>query len=153
MIKIMIIGALVLGMGAAGYFGEKFFRPSQAPVSEAAAAHKNELLFKMPLGNFTMQVTQPGEIINLTIDLDVYVMGAAAFGEINGANGRALLRDATVAAIAELATTNLGISITAEEDAMKLDLSERIVRKLYVNFPSVRTARINAIFMKKSVRK
>ncbi|WP_176250974.1 flagellar biosynthesis protein FlgH [Sulfitobacter sp. HGT1] len=153
MMKIMIIGALVLGMGAAGYFGEQFLRPTQAPVSEAAAVHKNELLFKMPLGNFTMQITQPSEVINMTINLDVYVMGAAAFAKINGANGRALLRDGAVAAIAEVATTNLGITVTDEEDVMKLDLSEQIVRKLYVNFPYVRTARINAIFMRKSVRK
>lgn len=146
MLKILIMVVMVAGAGALGYFGERFFRATEAPAGEHSAAEKgNGLLYKMPLGGFTIQLPHGKRILNLIFDLDVYVMGATAFQEINGAVGRARLRDATVVAIADLAESDVTFheAITAEDG--KVALAEKIVRKLYVNFPAVRTARINKL--------
>jgi len=106
----------------------------------------------MPLGKFTMQIIQSRKILHLVFDMDVYVMGASSFHEINGAVGRARLRDATVSAIAELAETDLSLAQPIEEEARKAELAAQIVRKLYVNFPAVRTARLNSFYANTSLR-
>ena len=147
MIKILLMGAMVVIAGAVGYFGERFMRPIESLASENAVVNKKtELLYKMPLGNFTMQVVLGKRTLHLVFDIDVYVMGASAFQEINGAEGRARLRDATVAAIAELAETDLNFETLVMDDASKTALAEKIVRKLYTNFPTVRTGQINNLF-------
>lgn len=147
MIKILIMGAMVAIAGAVGYFGERFMRPTPAHASDTAMADKkSELLYKMPLGNFTMQIALGKRTLHLVFDIDVYVMGASAFQDINGAVGRARLRDATVAAIAELAETDINFDTLVTNDAAKTALAEKIVRKLYTNFPTVRTGRINNLF-------
>lgn len=139
---IVVLAALA---GAAGYFGEALLRPSAAPEGEMPVAEKKqELLFKMPLGKFTMQITEPQRIIHLVFDIDLYVMGAGAFQDINGAVGRAELRDATVTAIAEIAETKLGLADAVMDEAGKTRLAEEIVRELYPNWPMVRAARINS---------
>lgn len=146
MLKILIMVVMVAGAGALGFFGERFFRMAEAPSSENEIANKqSKLLYKMPLGGFTIQLPRGDETLNLKFDIDVYVMGASAFQEINGAVGRARLRDATVVAIADLAESDITFhdAITSEDG--KVALSEKIVRKLYVNFPTVRTARINKL--------
>jgi len=144
MIKFVIMGVMVVGAGALGYFGERFMRPTAAPAPEHALADKKqELMFKLPLGNFTMQVIQTKRSLHLMFDIDVYVMGAGAFQEISGAIGRARLRDATVTAIAELAETEFGFELPDADEATKTALAEKIVRKLYVDFPEIRTARVN----------
>jgi hypothetical protein len=142
MIKFVIMGVMVVGAGALGYFGERFMRPTAAP-EHALADKKQELMFKLPLGNFTMQVIQTKRSLHLMFDIDVYVMGASAFQDINGAIGRARLRDATVTAIAELAETEFGFELPEADDATKTALAEKIVRKRYVDFPDIRTARVN----------
>ncbi len=147
MIKILIMGVMVAGAGALGYFGERFLRMTEAPAPEHPIGDKKgQLLYKMPLGAFTMQVGQGKRTLHLVFDIDVYVMGASSFQDINGAVGRARLRDATVVAIAGLAETDISFREPVTDDASKLALSEKIVRKLYVNFPTIRTARINTFF-------
>ena len=150
MIKYIIIAVCVIGAGAMGYVGERFMRPTTSPPSDQAASQ--ELMFKMPLGKFTMQIIQSRKILHLVFDMDVYVMGASSFHEINGAVGRARLRDATVSAIAELAETDLSLAQPIEEEARKAELAAQIVRKLYVNFPAVRTARLNSFYATTSLR-
>jgi hypothetical protein len=141
------MGAIVVGAGALGYFGERFMRTTDAHASEGPfASKKSELLYKMPLGNFTMQLIQGKRTLHLVFDIDIYVMGASGFQEINGAVGRARLRDATVAAIAELAQTDMGLEKFKTDDTSKTAIAEKIVRKLYVNFPTVRTGRVNNLF-------
>ncbi len=146
MIKILAIGSLVVGLGATGYYGERFFRSAKAPQAQIVV--ENSLLFKMPLGHFTMLFKSSRQYINLKIDLDVYVMGARSFSEINGAVGRTTLRDAAVGALSEIAATSPNIMDSNDKDLIKRELSEQIVRKLYTKFPSVRTARINSILIK-----
>ena len=66
--------------------------------------------------------------------------------------GRVKLRDATVAAIAEIAETALWVD---REDIQNIDrrvLVEDIVRRLYRTFPMVQTARINEFAATVSVR-
>ena len=72
-------------------------------------------------------------------------MGATAFQEINGAVGRARLRDATVVAIADLAGSDITFHDVITAEGNKVTLAEMLVRKLYVNFPTVRAARINTL--------
>lgn len=146
MMKFLVIGVLVAVAGALGYFGERFVRPAGPPEPAMAAAvdHKSELLFKMPMGHFTMQVMQPSGTTHVVFDLDLYVMGEAAFEKINGAVGKAKLRDATVAAIAELAETDQRLLQPVEDAEIREMFSDQVVRKLYVNFPEIRAARINS---------
>lgn len=153
MIKLLIIGVFVAGAGALGYFGERFMRPTEAPVPEGTVAEtKPEHLFKLPLGKFTMQLLQPRSTLHLVFDIDVYVMGSVAFEAINGSVGRARLRDATVTAIAELAETDLSLAAPMDAEERKKKLAAQIVRKLYVDFPVIRTARINTYKSNLSLR-
>lgn len=153
MLKVMVMAVLVIGAGALGYVGERFMRPKPAPPPENIAMDKpKKLLFKLPLGKFTMQIIQTRSTLHLAFDLDVYVMGAGAFQGINGAVGRAKLRDATVTAIAELAETDQDLAESDDDAARMEELAERLVRKLYVDFPEIRTARINKLKANVSLR-
>ena len=153
MLKVIVMAVLVVGAGALGYLGERFMRPQQAPPPENPSVEKpKKLLFKMPLGKFTMQILQSDSTLHLAFDLDVYVMGANAFQSINGAVGRTKLRDATVTAIAELAETDQDLADAQDDDERKQQLTERLVRKLYVDFPEIRTARINKLSANVSLR-
>lgn len=144
MLKVVIMGVIVVAAGALGYVGEQFMRPTAAPPPADDVPDKTKkLLFKLPLGKFTMQVVQTRSTLHLVFDFDVFIMGAAAFQEINGAVGRAKLRDATVAAIAELAETDLTLAEPMEDSERMEQLAAKIVRKLYEDFPVVRTARVN----------
>ncbi|MGC1504519.1 MAG: flagellar biosynthesis protein FlgH [Sulfitobacter sp.] len=146
MFKILIMLVMVAGAGALGYFGERFVRMTEAPAPENSADDtRGKLLYKMPLGGFTIQLPQGAQTLNLMFDIDVYVMGETAFQDINGAVGRARLRDATVMAIADLAETDISFYDAITSEGGKVALSEKIVRKIYINFPSVRTARINKL--------
>ncbi|MFT6676438.1 MAG: hypothetical protein ACJAVM_002642 [Sulfitobacter sp.] len=153
MLKFIILGLAVAGAGALGYFGERFVRPTGATLVEnAPAAKKPELLFELPLGKFTMQIIQNKQILHLLFDINVYIMGSAEFQKMNGAVGQARLRDAMVTAIAELAETDLDLANTIMDEKAKTALSEKIVRKLYVNFPMIRTARIKSFIANTSAR-
>ena len=63
MIKYIIIAVCVIGAGAMGYVGERFMRPTTSAPSDQAATQ--ELMFKMPLGKFTMQIIQSRKILHL----------------------------------------------------------------------------------------
>ena len=62
---IILLGPLLLG--PAGYFLGKMLTPAPVEVAESktddgsgiVAATSNEILYKMPLGKFTVQVLQP----------------------------------------------------------------------------------------------
>ena len=148
MIKILMLVVAVIGAGAAGFFGERLLRPVQAPEAEMAHdAPKEEpkmLLFKLPLGRFTVQIPQRAQVVHMVFDIDVFILGEHAFAEINGAMGKARLRDATVTAIAELAETDLTLAQTKNTETELAELAAKVVRKLYLVFPEVRTARVNS---------
>ena len=87
-------------------------------------------------------------VVQLVFDIVVYIMGATAFENINGGLGRARLRDATVTAMAEMAEREVGLAQTVLDEEGKTKLAEKVVRKLYVRFPEVRTARVNSFVTK-----
>ncbi|MGV6810884.1 MAG: flagellar biosynthesis protein FlgH [Brevirhabdus sp.] len=153
--KIVLLLPILAVMGAAGFFAEPYlFRPPEILTEQAAApeAETKEVLFKMPLGKFTMQVVGNRRTLHLLFDIDVYLAGAANFERLNGAMGRAQLRDVTVREVAELAETALWVN---DENIANLDprlLAEEIVRRLYRTFPSVRTAKVNQFAANVSVK-
>ncbi len=155
---IILLGPLLLG--PAGYFIGKMLAPDPVEVAEAEQADKagevvatpEEILYKMPLGKFTVQVLQPRSILHLLMDVDVYIAGAANFERLNGAEGRNRLRDATVTIISDMAETTLWLEKGEEEHIDQTKLAEDIVRKLHQSFLSIRTARINEFNYARSLR-
>lgn len=152
--KLLLVALVPLVMGAAGFGAGWFLMPRPAPVSATAGADNapKEVLFKMPLGKFTIQVLQPGRILHIVIDMDVYIAGAADFERLNGANGRARLRDATIAAASDLAETTLWTDKGTEDALDKNVLAEQIVRKLHSSFNTVRSGRINELWVTENAR-
>lgn len=155
---IIILGPLILG--PAGYFIGKMMAPApveateSAPESEAGmvAATQEEILYKMPLGKFTIQVMQPKTVLHILMDLDVYIAGAADFERLNGLEGRNRMRDATIGIISDMAETTLWLEKGEEEHIDTDKLAEDIIRKLHLKFRSLRTAKINEFNTARSLR-
>ena len=153
MLKVAIIGSLAALAGAIGYFGEPYMRPTAAPPPESSVAMEEKvLLFSLPLGKFTIQVMQPRSTLHIVFDIDVYVMGAKAFEQINGAVGRARLRDAMIGVIAELAELDQRLLRTPDQEELREELAAEVVRRLNVQFPVIRSARINTFHVNTSLR-
>lgn len=155
---IILLGPLLLG--PAGYFIGKMLAPEpvEAPVEMAedtageVAATAEEILYKMPLGKFTVQVLQPRSVLHILMDLDVYLAGSANFERLNGLEGRNRLRDATVSIISDMAETTLWLEKGEEDHIDQTEIAEEIVRKLHLKFRSVRTAKINEFNAARSLR-
>jgi hypothetical protein len=134
-------------MGAVGYSVGLLLSPEAKPPSNqsggAPTNEAREILYKMPLGKFTIQVMRPSRIMHIRIDMDVYVAGAAEFEKINGSKGRARLRDATISAISDLAESMLWLDDGEEKELDKEELAKLIVLKIYRSFPMIRSARVN----------
>ncbi|WP_421750003.1 flagellar biosynthesis protein FlgH [Cognatishimia sp.] len=155
---IILLGPLLLG--PTGYFLGKMMAPD--PVEAAAMAEENEagivaatpeeILYKMPLGKFTIQVLQPRSVLHILLDLDVYIAGSGNFERLNGLEGRNRLRDATVTVISDMAETTLWLDKGEEEHIDQEQLAEDIVRKLHLKFRSLRTAQINEFNTARSLR-
>lgn len=155
---IILLGPLILG--PAGYFLGKMLAPPPTEVADATmedgtglvAATSSEILYKMPLGKFTVQVLQPRSALHILLDLDVYIAGAANFERLNGLEGRNRMRDATVGIISDMAETTLWLERGEEENIDQAQLAEDIVRKLHLKFRSLRTAQINEFTTARSLR-
>lgn len=152
---IILLGPLLLG--PAGYFLGKMLMPEPAPPVEMAAGEANEskpgtahvtteeILYKMPLGKFTVQVMQPDNVLHLVFSLDVYMAGAAEFERLNGSEGRAMLRDAAIAVMSDMAETTLWVDKGEEHHLDKLAITEEIVRKMHRKYSAVRSARMKEL--------
>ena len=155
---IIILGPLILG--PAGYFIGKMMAPAPVEATESApesdagmvAATQEEILYKMPLGKFTIQVMQPKTVLHILMDLDVYIAGAADFERLNGLEGRNRMRDATIGIISDMAETTLWLEKGEEEHIDTDKLAEDIIRKLHLKFSSLRTAKINEFNTARSLR-
>ena len=97
----------------------------------------------MPLGKFTVQVMQPQTTLHLVIDMDVYLAGASEFERLNGAEGRARLRDSAIGVLSDMAETTLWVDEGEESNIDTDALLEELVRKMHRSFDAIRTARIN----------
>lgn len=155
---ILIIVLAPLIFGVAGYFLGQMLAPEPTPPAEVAEADaemvkeekpgtahatENEILYKMPLGRFTVQVMQPNNVLHIVIDMDVYLAGAGEFERLNGAEGRARLRDSAISVLSDMAETSLWVDEGEEYNIDRLKMTEEIVRKMHRNFDAIRTARIN----------
>lgn len=149
---IILLGPLILG--PAGYFLGKMLAPPPAPVEEMAEKKEEEkagkahatpelILYKMPLGNFTVQVMQPKNVLHIVVNMDVYIAGANEFERLNGAHGRASLRDSVIAILSDMAETSLWVPEGAEKDMDHREIVEEVVRKLHLKYNSIYTAKIN----------
>ena len=153
---IILLGPLILG--PTGYFLGQMLAPDPPPppaemaakgmemkkeeAGKVAAAPK-EILYKMPLGKFTVQVMQPENVLHIVIDMDVYLAGASEFERLNGAEGRARLRDGAIGVLSDMAETTLWVNKGEEQNLDRLKMIEEIVRKMHQDFNAIRTARIN----------
>jgi hypothetical protein len=162
-IIIILLGPLILG--PAGYFLGQMMAPEPAPVAEMteeemmkkeevgkAVATPKEILYKMPLGKFTVQVMQPENVLHIVIDMDVYLAGAGEFERLNGAEGRARLRDSAIGVLSDMAETTLWVDEGEEYNIDRLKLVEEVVRKMHRSFDSIRTARINKFSAARTAR-
>ena len=152
--RLLLIVLLPLIFGGAGYFASKYFlfQPVQSLQPVAVATAPQERLFKMPLGKVTIQVIQPKRILHILINLDVYLAGATAFERLNGAEGRARLRDATIGVVSDLAETTLWFSAGEEEHLSKEDLAKHIALKVNRQVNAVRHVEINEFSFTHSLR-
>lgn len=143
--KLLLILLAALAMGGLGFAAGWFLMPRAASTATQASAQtpRDPLLYRMPLGKFTIQVLQPRRILHVQIDMDVFLADATSFERLGDAEGRARLRDATVAAASDLAETLLWVDPGEEDSLDQKALADQIVLKLNNSFPSVRTARIN----------
>ena len=153
---IILLGPLILG--PTGYFLGQMLAPDPPPppaemadkgmemkkeeAGKVAAAPK-EILYKMPLGKFTVQVMQPENVLHIVIDMDVYLAGVSEFERLNGAEGRARLRDGAIGVLSDMAETTLWVNKGEEQNLDRLKMIEEIVRKMHQDFNAIRTARIN----------
>lgn len=153
--KLLLLVLVPLILGPTGYVAGRFLLPPPGPAGDSANANSapREMLYEMPLGKFIIQVMQPGKTLHIQIDMDVYIAGAMSFERLNGARGRALLRDATITAVSDLAETALWIDEGAEDQLNKDMLADQIVRKVHTGFSSVRAARINELMAFRSPRR
>lgn len=150
----IILGPLLLG--PLGYFLGGMLAPdppqdavqAEAENTEDAGevvATPQEILYKMPLGKFTVQVMQPKDIVHIVIDLDVYLAGAGEFERLNGAEGRSRMRDAAIGILSDMAETTLWLDEGEENNLDDRALVEEIVRNMHRDFAAIRTARINQL--------
>ncbi|GHG85508.1 hypothetical protein GCM10010961_12620 [Pseudodonghicola xiamenensis] len=143
--KLLFLISLILAMAGLGFAAGRLLWPRvMAPGGPAASATAQPpLLYKMPLGKFTIQVLQPDRILYVQIDMDALIAGAANFERLGDAKGRAQLRDATIRSASDLAETMLWVSPGAEDTLDQQALADQIARKVHNSFPSVRSAQIN----------
>jgi hypothetical protein len=157
--KLLLFVVVPLIMAAVGYAAGVFLAPEPAVQTDqytragsAASEAPREILYKLPLGKFIIQVMRPGRIVHIRVNLDVYIAGAGEFEKINGSKGRARLRDATIGIVSDMAETTLWVEEGKEKDIDKEELARQIVLSLYRKFPMVRSARINEFITTRSAR-
>lgn len=113
----------------------------------------NEILYNMPLGGMTIQVMQPDSILHIVMDLDVYLAGASEFDRLSGAQGKAMLRDATILVISDLAERSLWIKDGDESRISSEKLAVMITKRLYSKFNAVRSARVKKLWVLRTPRR
>jgi hypothetical protein len=124
----------------------------QEDLTSIQSLEVNELLYKMPLGGLAVQVLQRESIVHIVFDVDIYILGATEFEHLSGAGGKARLRDAAITAFSELAENTLWIKEEDEHSIKEEQLEKLIAKKLFTEFSSVRSAKINKLVIVRRVR-
>ncbi|WP_417672508.1 hypothetical protein [Pseudodonghicola sp.] len=144
--KLLLILLAPLLMGGVGFAAGRLLFPREASASQkaSAATQREAMLYKMPLGRFTIQVLQPDRILYVQIEMDVLIAGATNFERLGDAEGRARLRDATISAASDLAETMLWVTPGQEDGLDQQALADQIALKVHNSYPSVRSAQIDS---------
>lgn len=147
---LLILGGLAVLMGGVGYAAGRYFAPEPEPIP--AFATQQETLYKLPLGTFTTQVVKPTRFFNISFRLDVFIAGAANYEKMNGGLSRSKMREDVIGHLATMVETTLWVN---EVDQMEIDpddLAMAVARKLYQEYPMVRSAQIGEFFTARAER-
>ena len=141
--RLLIFGALIVLMGAAGFAAGRYFTPVPEPTFSHTS--KTETLYKLPLGKFTTQVVKPNRFFNIAFKLDVFIAGASNFEKMNGGLSRNRMREDVIAHLATMVETTLWLQETDQVEIDKDELGMVIARNLYQEYPMVRSARVDEL--------
>ena len=141
--RLLILGTLVVLMVGVGFAAGRYFAPAPDPAFSYTS--KNETLYKLPLGKFTTQVVKPNRIFYIAFKLDVFIAGASHFEKMNGGLSRSRMREDVIAHLATMVETTLWLQETDQVEIDQDDLGMDIARKLYQEYPMVRSARVNEL--------
>jgi hypothetical protein len=155
--RILFLLVLPLVFAPSGYYLGTLFADKPPLPSESIeitdVSSSKEILYDMPLGSMTVQVMQPDSIVHIVMSLDVYLAGASEFERLGDAQGKAMLRDATILAISDLAERSLWIKEGDETKISSEKLAVMIAKKLYKNFKAVRSARVKGLWVVRTSRR
>lgn len=149
---LLLVVLIPLILGAIGYGVGTFLAPKPTPAPGKIAESPREILYKLPLGRFTVQIMHPRRLVHIQFNMDVYVAGAGDFEAINGLQGRTKLRDAVIAVVSDLAEGTLWAVDSRDSEIDQEDLARQIVLGIYPDFPMVRSARIEGLSSALSAR-
>ena len=158
MLRVIALLFIPLVFGPLGYFlGRNFVRGENAADTSSSAKgapHQKvePVLYKMPLGGITFQVMRPRSIVHITIDLSLYIEGAKNFELLGSAQGKAMLRDAAISAVSDLAENSLWVDEGEKNTITPNRLALEITQKIYGKFPFIRSAKINKLNIHKTTR-
>lgn len=139
--RLIIAGVIVAVMGGAGFAAGRFLAPPE-PV-EMPATDPSEILYKLPLGRFTVQVLKPERFFNIRFNMDVFITGAANFEKMNGGISRGRMREDVILHLSNMVETTLWVQESRETEIDQDELALAIARKLYQTYPMVRSALIS----------
>lgn len=148
--SLIILGVLATLMGGTGFMAGRYFAPEQDPVP--AFATQKETLYKLPLGKFTTQVVKPTRFLNIAFKLDVFIAGASNFEKMNGGLSRTRMREDVIGHLATMVETTLWVEETDQVEIDQDELAMAVARKLYQEYPMVRSARISEFFTSRADR-
>lgn len=142
--KILVLFLMLsVAMGTVGFLvGRSFIPPTSQDLSEADA---NDILFKLPLGRFTVQLLKPSKITNIRFNMDVFIVGAANFERMNGGLERNQMREDIIRLYSNLVETRLWIE---DESATSIDgqrLADLLLKRLIIHYPMIRSVSITDV--------
>ena len=141
--RIVLFVTLAVAMAATGYTLGKVLLPSKASQTKNSMAVGEDLLYKLPLGRFTVQVIKPSQFVNIRFVMDVYIDGAQNFERMNGGISRSRMREDVLRHMSNMAETTLWSEGTTTDALVPETLAFNIASKLYHRYPMIRTARIS----------
>ena len=145
--KIAGLIALMLMMGVVGYGVGLYLNESKSATTLAVSeeAQGKEVLYKLPLGRFTVQVIKPDEYLNIRFKLDVFIVGAANFERMSDGLSRLKMREDVMRLLSNMAETSLRTEDRATTLLEPDNLAHTIASKLHHGYIMVRTAKVTEL--------
>ncbi len=138
--RIITFVGLVLVMGGVGFAAGQYFAPK--PEVVGLPDSQRETLYKLPLGEFTVQVVKPERFFNIYFELEVFVAGASNFERLYRRVNRSRMRAEVTEYLSTMVETSLWVDEVQRKDLDGDELAMRIARNLYQTYPMVRSARL-----------